>query len=114
MKNFNNLKKEKVAEVDSGGIINEIPALFERASAYSYGCKSYCTLAKINYSDFRYVMQNYKEIQQQMIEKLYDNPYDIDRNYFVMQMSEYVHYMKSLSDSSIKHLYYDSDIQLYD
>ena len=56
MKNFNNLRKDKIAEVGSGAILNEVPALFERASAYSYRCKSYSTLAKINFTDFRYVL----------------------------------------------------------
>lgn len=83
-KSYNNLQHEAICELEVGSLINDVAALFETPPYYHYTCKSYCTIARIRQVDFDKIMKTHKDIKALMIKKLYENPYDIDRNYFCL------------------------------
>ena len=81
---FTNVTRETIYVLEGGSICNDIAALFNRAPIYQYKCKSYCTIALIPYADFSEIMKFNKIIKTKMIQKLFENPYDIDRNFFCL------------------------------
>lgn len=92
--------------LESGSIVNEVAALFETASYFQYSCKSYCTLALVPQVDFNIIMKQFKNTKTLMIQKLFENPYDIDRNYFCLKMRENISYIKNATDINLKTMYY--------
>ena len=73
-----------------------------------YECKTYCTLARIQIDNFSKIMKQYKSVKTHMVKKLFENPFDIDRNYFCLQIREHVTYLKYSLESQLKTLFYQS------
>ena len=79
-----NAFRDSIWELDCGSVLNTIAALFNCAPLFEYHCKSYCTLARIRHDDFSNIMKRNKPIKTKMVKKLFENPYEIDRNYFIL------------------------------
>lgn len=45
---------------------------------------TYCTVGRIKYVDFENILIHNKDIKNDIITKVLANPYDVDRNFFVL------------------------------
>ena len=113
-KKVTNVSRITICELECGSIVNEIAAIFGRAPLFQFNCKSYCTIARIPYEDLSHLLKFNKPTKTKLIQKLFENPYDIDRNFFCLQLRENVKYLKLTNESQLKSLYYQSEIQILD
>lgn len=58
-------------------------------------------------------MQHNSSLKNEIITKQLLNPYDVDRNFFVLTLKKQVPYLDVLEDARLKHLYYKSHRHIY-
>lgn len=49
-----------------------------------------------------------------IIDKIFDNPYDVDRNFFVQKCRDHIAFLKYLPERNLKKLYYGCSQIFYD
>lgn len=52
------------------------------------------------------MLKNNHDIQYLIVEKLMNNPYDVDRNFFILLCQQHISYLKYMPELSLKKLYY--------
>lgn len=100
--------------MSKGSLINEIPCFFEIRPQLDFEAQSYCTLAKIPNQNVKDIMQQMPKVKQSIIKKVLDNPFDLDRNYFTLQLRTKVPYFKNCSINHLKKIYYNCEHQYYE
>ena len=49
-----------------------------------------------------------------MHETIMNNPYDLDRNYFVLKCRQSIPYFKSISEAILKKMYFEAETKVYE
>lgn len=101
-------KKDLIYQYQRGAIINLATAAFESQSYFTIESFTYCTVGYISYSDFKNILLHNRNIKDQIIQMQLSNPYDVDRNFFVLQVMKHIPYLKVLNDNELTNLYYKS------
>lgn len=107
-------RKEVIRVLQAGSLINEVTALFDHRPQFSYESKAYNTMGLITNRDFKEMLMLFPSCHSSMVATVLGNPFDLDRNYFVLKCRQDVHYFKDVPDDRLKRLYYEADTRTYE
>ena len=89
-----------------GKILGEIALVYNTQPLESVETKSYCSIVKINNHAFNEMLVHYPHIKTRIINQIINNPYDLERDFFIKKCRQHIPYFKSLDDDTLKELYY--------
>ena len=64
--------------------------------------------------DFKEMIHLYPKCHEIMASTILSNPFEIDRNYFVLKCRQFIPYFQDLSDDILKKMYYEADAKIYE
>ena len=107
-------RKELILVLQTGSIFNEQTALYGNRPQFTYQSKAYTTLAMIRYQDLKDLQLLFPKAANNMQQTIMNNPYDLDRNFFVLKCRQCIPYFKNISEENLKKIYFECETKIYE
>ena len=79
-------------------MLGEIEVIFDNDPIYTIEAMSYCTIGQLEQEKFLDVLNKFPIFKQKMINQILENPYDLDREYFVDTCRKNIIFLKDATD----------------
>ena len=100
--------------IPNGTLLGITQVLFDNDPNYEIEANAYCSVGFVHRDKFIELFERFRSLRIEMIDFVYSNPFETERQYFIDLCRKRVPFFKKIKENTLKQIYHRSKQRFYD